>query len=397
MKIRYSLGLVALVVACGGSSKHETNGKGDDGGSSGDSSGTSGSGGSSEGGSGATTPRGGTSGNGGASGSVMGGDAGSNGGSGDAPSMAGYGAGPPGAGGDFGGTPATGAVGGTGNPGQVCSDEGCFYGDPNVMPIDPPGPIHCGGKACAEGEACCNSNGKCFNPDDGSDVCPRPPADDDQEMRRTCTSSAHCDPQFYCELPYGAVCGGVGHCQPISNCGSCGGSGEPNPCRLCGCDGNTYPNVQTACLARTAVVYQGAECGETVQEGGGGSAGAAGSSNSPPHTVTPCGTNADCTHDGEVCCAITNRCYPTSDPGQCAQPPAGTRFPCTSNAQCQSNEMCWGEGGCDSAGGCVPLESEQCGIIFEPVCGCDGTTYTSTDCATQSGVRVNYDGECLDK
>ena len=394
MRIRYSLGLVALVVACGGSSKHETNGAGGDGGSSGDSSGSAGKGGSAKGGSGGSTLVGGTSGNG------AGGDAGSStGGTGALPSDGGSGA-RPGGGGDFGGIGVTGATGGAlGSAGQVCSDDGCFYGDPSVMPIEPPGPVHCGGKECAKDEVCCNATGECFNPDDGSDVCPRPPADDDQQGRRTCTSSAHCDPQFYCALDYGELCGGVGHCQPISNCGSCGGGGEePNPCRLCGCDGNTYPNVQTACLARASIAYQGAECGETVQAGGGtaGASGAGGSSNSPPRTVTPCGTNDDCTLAGDACCTITNRCYPKSDPGQCAEPPPGTRFPCTSNAQCQANEMCVGDGGCDTPGGCVPLESGQCGIIFEPMCGCDGITYTSADCATQSGVRVNYEGECLD-
>lgn len=391
MEIRYSLGLVALVVACGGSSKHET-GNGDDGGSSGASSGTSGNGGSSKGGSGGTSDRGGTS------GSTTGGDAGiTGGGSGALPGGGGSGA-LPGGGGDFGGVGVTGAVGGvSGTGGQICNEDGCFFGDPSVQPTDPPGPIHCGGKECADGEACCNSTGECFNPDDGSAVCPRPPDDDDPEGRRTCTSSAHCDPQFYCALDYGELCGAVGHCQPITNCGFCGGGdfGDgPNPCRLCGCDGNTYPNVQTACLARASIAYQGAGCGETVQEGGGGSAGAAGSSSLPPRVVTPCGSNDDCTAKGEECCTITNRCYPTSDPGQCAEPPAGTRFPCTSNAQCQSNEMCVGDGGCDTPGGCVPLESGQCGIIFEPVCGCNGTTYTSADCATQSGVRVRYDGDC---
>jgi len=398
VKIRYSLGVVALVVACGGSSKHETSSGGNSG-SSGDSSGASGTGGNGKGGSGATTSKGGTSGTGvgGGNGAApgAGGDLpGGGGAAGSVPSGGGTGA-FPGGGGDFGGLPGTGAAG-SGTFGQICNEDGCFLGDPNVMPIDPLGPIHCGGEECAKGEACCNSSGKCFNPMDDSEACPRPPADDDPEGRRTCTSSAHCDELFYCALDYNQLCGGVGHCQPISNCGSCGGGGDgPNPCRLCGCDGNTYPNVQTACLAGTSIAYQGAGCGETIQEGGAaGASGAGGSSNSPPHVVTPCGTNDDCTVDGEECCTITNRCYPTSDPGQCAQPPEGTRFPCTSNAQCRQYEMCAGEGSCGSPGGCVSVDEGQCGIVYKLVCGCDGTTYTSADCARLSGVRVKSEGEC---
>jgi len=246
------------------------------------------------------------------------------------------------------------------------------------------------------------TSGECFDPETSAAACPRPPADHDQQGRRTCSSSAHCDPLFFCDLDYGELCGSVGHCQQISNCGSCGGGDNPSFCRICGCDGNTYPNVQTACRAGTAIAYQGAGCGETVQEGSGGAAGAAGSagssgsSNLPPRIITPCGTNDDCTQTGELCCPITNRCYPKDDAGQCAEPPEGTRFPCTSNAQCQDYEYCAGEG-CGTPGGCKQRESGQCGVIFDPTCGCDGVSYTSGDCAIQSGTRVKSDGQCPEK
>ncbi|HEX5100474.1 MAG TPA: hypothetical protein VFV94_13290 [Polyangiaceae bacterium] len=409
MKIRYSLALVALAVACGGSSKTEPNGGGN--GSGDDTSGASGTGGST-GAKGGTPNKGGTSSQGGTAGASLGASGGV-GGAGAAPGGGGDFGGLPGAGGDA-GTTSPGA-GGTGfgasagvagsmgpNFGEVCNEDGCLPGDPTLMPLEPSGPIHCGGTECAAGEACCMTSGKCFDPEANAEACPRPPKDDDQQGRRTCSSKAHCDPLYFCELEYGQLCGSVGHCQPISNCGVCGGGDNPSFCRLCGCDGNTYPNVQTACLAGTAIAYQGAGCGETVQEGGGGAAGAAGSagsagsSNTPPRIVTPCGTNDDCTQTGELCCPITNRCYPKDDAGQCVEPPEGTRFPCTSNAQCQDYEYCAGEG-CDTPGGCKQRGSGQCGVIFAPVCGCDGVSYTSGDCAIQSGTRVKSDGQCPEK
>jgi hypothetical protein len=33
-------------------------------------------------------------------------------------------------------------------------------------------------------------------------------------------------------------------------------------------------------------------------------------------------------------------------------------------------------------------------VIIDAVCGCDGTSYTSADCARSRGVRIAYEGEC---
>jgi hypothetical protein len=106
-----------------------------------------------------------------------------------------------------------------------------------------------------------------------------------------------------------------------------------------------------------------------------------------------CGTSSDCS-SGELCCAITGRCYPTTDPDQCRMPPPGTRVPCTSDAQCSSYEYCLGDG-CSGPGGCVSMGSQgDCGVTLEPVCGCDGVTYTSAACASVRGVRVASKGQC---
>ena len=145
-------------------------------------------------------------------------------------------------------------------------------------------------------------------------------------------------------------------------------------------------------MARTnLVVPTGGGCGETVEEGGGGGGGT--EPEIPIRRFTLCASDADCA-GATSCCPITNHCFPNADPDQCRPAPEGTRSPCTSDEQCHSYEYCSGEG-CDGPGGCVSFgSSEECGITFEPVCGCDGTTYTSAACAESRGVRVEGSGEC---
>src|SRR5206468_1805748 len=162
--------------------------------------------------------------------------------------------------------------------------------------------------------------------------------------------NAQCGTRQFCIMDSG-LCQGTGHCNPIGNCGSCSAPGST--CTVCGCDGNTYPNMQTACLASaTMVSVMGAGCGETIDTDGGRGAGGA-SDGGAPRLVTLCGSSNDC-GAGQLCCAITGFCYPTSDPDQCRMPPPGTRFPCTSDAQCNSSEYCLGDG-CSGPGGCVTM------------------------------------------
>jgi hypothetical protein len=242
----------------------------------------------------------------------------------------------------------------------------------------------CGGVACAENETCCLATGKCFDPAGDAGACVAPPADDDSVGRRTCASNADCSAIEFCRPDNAELCQGSGHCVPIGNCGSCSGA----ECAVCACDGNSYPDVQTACLSRAAVPSRRGACGVPTTVGGGGAGGAA-------TTITPCGTDADCTGD-ELCCPITALCYPQSEPGRCQRPPAGTSFPCTANEQCEPEQYCVGDG-CSGPGGCKERSSDDCGVTLEPVCGCDGVTYTSAACAQARGVRVAADGNCGEK
>jgi len=361
--------------------------------------GSSGQGGSA--GAGAATGKGGTSTGAGASGgaSAAGGSDGSGAtgatgatgsgastGSGAVGGSGATGSGATGSGATGSGATGSGATGsgatGSGAFAGTCGPGGCFPGT-DAGPIDPPGPVLCGGVECGPSEACCVETHECFDPLENPEACAQPPPDDDLYGRAPCASNAHCAANEYCALENG-LCQGPGHCHPIGNCGECGG----DTCRVCGCDGNTYPNIQTACLARTNVVVAATGgCGETVMVGAGGSGGTV-------RTITACGTNENCPA-GELCCNVTGHCYPETDPDRCRVPPEGTNFPCTGNDQCWDFEYCAGEG-CEGPGGCVNKGSyeQNCGVTLEPVCGCDGTTYTSLDCALSRGVRFAHDGEC---
>ena len=330
--------------------------------------------------------------NGGAGGTTGGTQAGTGGASAGAGAMGGTGSGATGSGATGSGATGSGGFGGS------CGRGGCILPTSDVDPIEPPGPVYCGGTQCADSEVCCITEQVCFDPKKNPEACAVPAPDDDEWGRKTCASNAHCGDHEFCETDHG--CTGIGHCQPISNCGGC--NSDDDYCRVCGCDGNTYPDQQTACLARASTVdVSRAACGETVTEGGGGDGGAGGSGGSSGgpgaevvRVFTVCVQNAHCP-DGQLCCPRTNRCYPEDTPYLCEEPPEGTNAPCLADSDCPLREYCWGES-CDAPGGCVGVgdDSEDCGVTLEPVCGCDGTSYTSADCADERGVRVAHEGEC---
>jgi hypothetical protein len=51
-------------------------------------------------------------------------------------------------------------------------------------------------------------------------------------------------------------------------------------------------------------------------------------------------------------------------------------------------------GRADGAGTCRAITDVACGEIWNPVCGCDGTTYSTSCHAYQAGMSIDHDGAC---
>ena len=67
---------------------------------------------------------------------------------------------------------------------------------------------------------------------------------------------------------------------------------------------------------------------------------------------------------------------------------------CQSNDDGAIGEYCAKEpGDCDGTGTCTTIP-DVCINVFDPVCGCDGNTYTNSCFAAAAGVNVAFDGSC---
>ena len=313
------------------------------------------------------------------------------------------------------------------------------------------------GASCDQGEFCnyapdamcgaADQTGVCEPIPDACDAILKPVCGcDDETYSNACEaarSGVAVQAEGECETdPVGQACGSLGldACPDGEFCSfppdaNCGRADAPGVCRpkpegcidiyqpVCGCDGNTYGNSCEAESNGVSPETQG-ECG------------------AEPEPVRYCGLVGGC-EPGEICFYdVGDQCGVLDAPGECLVPPQActkeyrpvcgcdnvtygnrcmaqaAKASVASEGECggvpdPEKQVCGGlagtpcknkgeycnypiEASCgafDRTGTCEPIP-DGCGGVVDPVCGCDGKTYSNACIAATNGVSVQATGAC---